>query len=85
MMTGRDLIVYILENGLEDEPVYEDGKILGFLNEMEAAIKFGVTAATIRAWVALDMLDGMVIGDAIYIPTNAKISIKNGEKKCLNG
>ena len=39
-MTGRDLIMYILSNGLENEPIYENGKILGFMNEMEAAIKF---------------------------------------------
>ena len=30
MMTGRDLIIYILENGLEDKEVLDGGKILGF-------------------------------------------------------
>lgn len=79
-MTGRDLIIYILQNGLEDEPVYENGKLLGFMNEMEAAIKFGVTTATIRAWVSMKMLDGVWIGHSLYIPANAENPMKNGDK-----
>ena len=81
-MTGRDLIIYILQNGLEDEPVYKDGKVIGFISEVEAAIKFGVTTATIRVWVSMGMLDGVIIGNSVYIPTNAEISMENGEKKC---
>ena len=71
MMTGRDLIVYILQNGLENEPIYEDGKILGFMNEMGAAIKFGVSTATIRVWADLNTLDAVKIGNDYYIPANA--------------
>ena len=71
-MTGRDLIIYIIQNGLEDKPVYEDGNILGFMNEMEAAVKFNVSAATVRVWVGLKMLDGVLIGGVWYIPANAK-------------
>ena len=70
-MTGRDLIIYIIQNGLENEPVYEDGKILGFMNELEAAVKFNVSAATIRVWIGLKMLDGVLIGGVWYIPANA--------------
>lgn len=72
MMTGRDLIIYILQNDLENEPLYEDGKILGFMNELEAAIKFGVSTATVRTWVKLRHLDGVFIGNVLYIPANAK-------------
>ena len=81
-MTGRDLIIYILQNGLEDELVYRDGKLIGFISEMEAAVKFGVTTATIRVWISMGMLDGIIIGNSVYIPTNAEISIENGEKRC---
>ena len=76
MMTGRDLIIYIIQNGLENEPVYEDGKILGFMNELEAAVKFNVSTATIRVWIGLKMLDGVLIGGAWYIPANAKNPMK---------
>ena len=30
MMTGRDLIIYILENGLEDKEVFDGDRMLGF-------------------------------------------------------
>ena len=41
-MTGRDLIIYILENGLEDEPVFKDGKFIGFITTGEAAVQCNV-------------------------------------------
>lgn len=72
MMTGRDLIIYILQNNLEDKPVFEDGVFLGFMNEMEAAVKFDVGVATIRIWCGLGMLPGIKIGDETFIPMDAK-------------
>lgn len=66
-MTGRELIIYILENNLEDKPVFEDGKILGLMTVEEAALKFGVGSATIIAWFHLDMIKGIRISDCIYI------------------
>ena len=30
MITGRDLINYILTNHLENEPIFKDGKPIGF-------------------------------------------------------
>lgn len=71
-MNGRELILYILENGLEDEPVFENGKLLGFMTIGEAAVKFNVGTATIRVWVNEEMLKGIKIGDEIYIPANAE-------------
>jgi hypothetical protein len=83
-MTGRDLIIYILENNLEDKPVFEDGVFVGFLTEMEAAMKFDVGLSTVRLWVDLGMLEGFRIGENVYIFANAKNPIKGGaneEKK----
>lgn len=73
-MTGRDLIIYILQNNLEDAPVFEDGRFLGFITEEEAAIKFNVGIATIRLWVDMGQLKGIKIGDKLYIP-DSEISI----------
>lgn len=70
-MTGRDLIVYILQNGLEDRPVFEDGELIGFMTAIEAAIKFDVGLATIRVWINEGLLDGIRIGEEIYIPANS--------------
>lgn len=66
-MTGRDLIIYILENHLEDEQVFQNGKILGFMTVNEAALKFDVGPETIKMWYAVDILQGFKLGDEIYI------------------
>lgn len=72
-MTGRELIVYILENGLENEEIYKDGKVLGFMTANEAAVKFEVGLSTILLWVRLDMLSYVTIGKEVYIPINAQV------------
>lgn len=71
-MNGRELILYILANGLENEPVFKDGRLLGFMTLGEAAIKFNVGTVTVRVWINEGMLDGIKIGDEIYIPANAE-------------
>lgn len=70
-MTGRELIVYILRNNLEDKPVFEDGKFIGFLTPYEAAVKFEVGVATIKTWIDLHWIDSINIGGATYIPADA--------------
>lgn len=76
-MTGRDLIIYILSNGLEDEPVFKNGKVLGFMTEVEAAAKFNVGIATIKVWCDCDMIDHVLIGKELYIPVNAEFHKKS--------
>jgi hypothetical protein len=70
-MTGRDLIIYILSNGLENEPIVKDGKLMGFMTVEEAACKMRVGVATIHVWIYQRLLDFVSIGDAIYIPANS--------------
>ena len=79
-MTGRELIIYILANGLEDEPIYEDGKILGFITAIEAAEKFNVGLATIKVWINEGTLDGIRIGEELYIPANADLKETNNSQ-----
>ncbi len=69
-MTGRDLIVYILQNNLENELVIEDGIFIWLMDEREAAVKFGVGIAQIKAWYACGMLDGTKIGEHLYFMRN---------------
>lgn len=69
-MTGRELIVYILENGLEDEPVFNDGKFIGFITAEQAAVKKHVGVATIEAWIDLRIVDGIDVKAGTYIPAN---------------
>ena len=74
-MTGRDLIVWILKNNLEDEPIFKDGKFIGFITADEAAEKLNVGTATVLAWLNRGMLEGAVIGDSIYIQADSESSL----------
>lgn len=78
MMKGRDLVLYILQNELEDEPVYADGVLLGFMTEIEAALFFGVGLATIRTWYEEGKIEGFKIGNLIFIPATAKHPVQGG-------
>ena len=72
-MTGRDLILYILDNKLENEEVFKDGKLIGFMSVPECAVKFGVGIDTVKTWVELKILRGYKIGNEFYIPIIAKL------------
>lgn len=65
-MTGKELILYILLNDLENTVILDGGTFLGFLSESDVAAKFGVGIATVRAWYACDMISGIPIGDSLY-------------------
>ena len=41
-MTYGDLIVYIIQNNLVNEEVFQNGKLAGFMSIPEAAVKFEV-------------------------------------------
>lgn len=72
MFTGRDLIIYILQNNLEDAPVFSGDGLLGFMTITEAAVKFHVGTATIQSWIMEGYLERVVVGGRIYIPAIAQ-------------
>ena len=76
-VTGRELILYILQNGLEDKPVFENGRLLGFMTAIEAAAKFNVGLATVYIWASHDVIPGARIGEDLYIYANAVSPIKD--------
>ena len=69
-MTGRDLIIYILENHLEEEPIFKNGKFIGFVTVGEVAVKLHVGEETVKAWYQLGVLKGIKVGDEIFILEN---------------
>lgn len=71
-MTGKDLIIYILENDLLDEDVVQGGVPIFLMSLDEAAAAFDVGPMTIRVWAAEGKLERAVIGDRLYIYRNAK-------------
>ena len=90
-MTGKELIMYILQNNLENEKTngltlenLEDCFFTGFMTEKEAAVKFNVGVETIKAWYDCKMLSGTKIGDSLYFrkdATDPRISIKMNTNK----
>lgn len=68
-MTGRDLIIYILEHNLEDKPVVGKNGIIGsfLLTVDQAAMRLNVGNSTIRTLCGLGKLKSIVSGSALYI------------------
>ena len=72
-MKGKDLILYILMNDLEEKNVIdENGVIIGFMTIEDAAIKYGVGVSTVRAWINEELIKGFRVADNILIPANEK-------------
>ena len=68
-MTGRELIMYILENHLEDESVFQNGTFVGYVSDVKFAEILGVGVATVRAWIMMGRIkDAIMIGDAMFVP-----------------
>ena len=78
-MTGRDLILYILENRLEDEIVIKDGIFVWLMDENEAAVKFNVGVSTVKAWYITGSIEGTKIGDHLYFLRNVRDPREDGK------
>lgn len=72
-MIGRDLIIYILENKLEGERVFEDGTFLGFITPNEFASKKGVGVATVFTWIFRGQLEHVRLGNTYLIPADCEL------------
>lgn len=74
-MTGRELICYILEHHLEDEPVFKDGEFVGYASEERIAEMCETGTASIRAKIKLGYItDAIEINGKIYVPLIRAIS-----------
>lgn len=71
-MTGKELIIYILQNNLENEPISLNGRFLDFISVEESAAKFEVGPETVKIWFSMGIIDGITIGDRVYILPDAK-------------
>jgi excisionase family DNA binding protein len=86
-MDGRDLILYILSNHLEDKPVFEDGTFLGFMTIGEAAAKMDVGTATVYTMIAQGRLDAIKIPTSSFgylIPRNSDLMLGGNNERTDN-
>lgn len=73
IMTGKDLIMFILVNDLEDVEIVDEVLMSSlFMTVAEAAENFGVGIATVDAWINMDRLPSVMVKGTTYIPRNAK-------------
>lgn len=78
MITGKDLILYILQNNLEDKEIFNsDNKFAFLMDENEAAAELHVGVATIRVMYQMGMLKGFKIGDSIILLRNGISPVRN--------
>lgn len=61
-MTGRELVIHILSNGLEEADISDL-----FLTEDEAAVRLNVGVATIKAWSELGLIQYININGKTYV------------------
>lgn len=66
-MTGRELIIYILENNLEDESIFSDNMFNGFITLDKAAVELNTGIETVKVLFERNMLSGFKIEDNYYI------------------
>lgn len=70
-MTGRELIIYILENGLEDVEIFSEGFYYPlFITPEAAAIKWGCGPATIKAMIEIKKVKGAKHKSEYYVLAN---------------
>lgn len=78
-MTGKELIIYILENNLENEDIFKDGKFIGFKSLAEVAEETGVGTETVRIWCLLNMIPYITINDCYLVQGNYKPPIDSSK------
>ena len=71
MMTARDLIIYIIQNGLEDKEVLDDDKKIGFETLYGLAEKKDTGVETIFALCKMHDVPTVLINNKVCIPVFA--------------
>ena len=84
-MTGRELMMFILENNLENENIFSENILSSIcMSASEAAIKFDTGISTINTWIKTGMIPSLTIDGITYVYKNAvdpRLSIKSEGKK----
>ena len=79
-MTGRDLIIYIMKNNLEDEQIFQNGSFIGFMTMEEAAVTLNVGVGTIYAWMVMGQLDYVRIGEEYFVSACSKLILESANE-----
>lgn len=84
-MTGRDLIIYILDNDLKDVSIFDEKFFSGFISVEDAAKRLEAGTATVMALIRMNRIRAFETSDSIYIfPESLEEYIKSQET-IING
>lgn len=87
-MTGREIIMFILENHLEDTVIFDRSKFRGLLTVEEVAVMLNYGAPTVKALYEMKKIPGFEVNGTIYIYDSKELkgyigkSFKTGDQKC---
>lgn len=81
-MTGKELIVYILSNNLENVKLGPDTlEILGYITKDAFAVKNRAGLSTVDAWILMGRIPFVTIGNKVYVP-NKTLEELQKERLC---
>lgn len=81
-MTGRDLIIYILEKGLEDRPINDLPNFLNAIPIENAAMTMNVGLAGMELLIDLGKFDKFTFGETTYVVPTKKLGLIGFDGKC---
>ena len=71
-MTGRELIIFILENHLEEVSIFDGDTLPGLMTLDEAAVKWHSGRNPLKALFEMGKISGVIIDEKIYIHKNVE-------------
>ena len=85
-MLGRELIVFILENGLENVDIFDAKFFKAFPTVGDVAVEFNVGTATVEAWIQTERLNAIEFDGVVYIsPVSVrKLAEEYGKQEVKN-
>ena len=76
-MTGKDLVLFIINHDLLDVEINTKVTSL-FLTVEEAAVKLGISTTSLLDMINLGIVDSILFNDTIYVPKDIQLkSLKN--------
>lgn len=81
-MTGRDLVLYIINNDLLDVEMDAKAKEL-FMTVEEAAVKLGISTTSLQDMLKLGLIDYVIFDEVAYIHKDVQLASLHNKKQAL--
>lgn len=80
-MTGRELIIWILENGLEDKELLKDGEVYGFTSIDKAAVELEFGPTSVQSMMLAEGMSPHIIGGKMYISIQDMMTLMSKKER----